>query len=135
MRSLSVLTFLLALPFCGGCASSGTSLEPGETAYSSFSGDFEAVEAAPYRKAVRATMEAMEKLDLKPMERDRDGFRTFIVGESVFGNISQSHEIRVWVTRVTEESTHIEIRIVGRRDEGRIRTIHEGIRKALAPSA
>jgi hypothetical protein len=76
-------------------------------------------------------MDAMRRLRLKPSERDRDTFQTLIVGETVFGALSQSHEVRVWVSQLTPSTTQLEFRIVGRRDEQRLRNIHAEIRKQL----
>lgn len=130
-KTLSVLSLVSLVSLGWSCAGSSTSLEPGQSQYSAVSGMFSAVEPASYESVVRATMQAMEKLRLNPLERDRDGFRTAIVGESVFGNLSQSHEVRVWISRLTSSTTQIDIRVLGRRDEGRIRTIHEEIRSQL----
>jgi hypothetical protein len=116
-----------------GCG--GKSLKPGDTDYGSVSGTFTSVEQAPYQKVVKATTTAMQGLAMKPMERDRDGFRTFLVGESVFGQVSQSHEVRVWITRLTEDTTRLEMRILGRREEQRLRVLHGEIRKLLGSPA
>jgi hypothetical protein len=115
-----------------GCSS----LEPGQSRYSGFlAATLTAVEAAPYDNVVKATSQAMKGLELKPMEREGDAFRTLFVGETVMGQLPQTHEVRVWVTRLSESTTQVEIRIVGRRDESRLRAIHDEIRKRLASAA
>ena len=126
----SLLVVLSVAVLVASCASTRT-LEPGQVDYSAVGGTLTAVEAAPFDKVVRSTLDAMQKLKLQPMERDRDGFRVFIVGETVFGSLSQTHEVRVWVTRVTDATTQIEMRILGRRDEGRLTALHSEIKKRL----
>ena len=120
-----VLSVAVLVASCAG------TLEPGQVDYSAVGGTLTAVEAAPFSKVVSATMDAMQKLKLQPMERDRDGFRAFIVGETVFGSLSQTHELRVWITRLTDATTQIEMRIVGRRDEGRLTALHSEIKQRL----
>ena len=128
-RSIAIAAAFAAF-LAAGCGS--TSLKPGESDYGSVSGTFTSVEPAPYQKVVKATTKAMTGLAMKPMERDRDGFRTVIGGESVFGHVSQTHEVLVWITRLTEDTTRLEMRIRGRRDEERLRVLHSEIRKLLA---
>ena len=124
-------SFLVVLSVAVLVASCASTLEPGQVDYSAVGGTLTAVEAAPFTTVVRATTDAMQKLQLRPMERERDGFRVFIVGETVFGSLSQTHEVRVWVTRLTDATTQIEMRILGRRDEGRLTALHSEIRKRL----
>lgn len=120
--------FALALLASGlGCASSAP-LAPGETDYAVGSGVLSVVEEAPYERTVSAARKGMEKLSLRPFERKKDGFETLLLGETVMGEIAQSHEVRVRVLRQSETATRLEIRIVGRRDEDRLRAIHESIR-------
>ena len=133
MNQSLILTAALAVPCTIGCGAS--SLKPGETDYGTVSGTFTSVEAAPYRTVVQATMKAMRGLAMKPMEHEGDGFRTFLVGESVFGQLSQSHEVRVWISRLTDDTTKLEMRILGRREEDRLRVLHGEIRKLLGPPA
>lgn len=114
-----------------GCASNSHSLAPGESAYSRGSGVLAALEHAPYDATVRAAKKGMESLSLRPFVRKEDGFETLVLGETIMGEIAQSHEVRVRVLRDSETSTRLEIRIVGRRDEERLRAIHESIRAAF----
>ena len=117
-------------------ASGCSSLEPGESRYSGFlTATLTSVEGAPYGETVKATMQAMKELNLDPMQRDADGFRSFIVGETVMGQLSQTHEVRVWVTRLTEATSRIEIRILGRRDKERLEAILGEIRSRLGKKA
>jgi hypothetical protein len=127
LPAILTLSFLVAL--AASCSSGA--VKPGTMTYSTLDGMLTSVEVAPYKRVIRATTEAMRRLELRPMERDRDGFRTLIVGETVFGRLSQSHELRVWITRLTESTTRIELRILGRRDEQRLRQIHGEIRAQL----
>lgn len=126
----SLLVVLSVAVLVASCASTRT-LEPGQVDYSAVGGTLTAVEAAPFNTVARATLDAMQALQLKPMERDRDGFQVSILGEMVFGSLSQTHEVRVWVTRLTDATTQLEMRIVGRRDEGRLTALHSEIRKRL----
>ena len=133
-RALAVLTLaLLAALLAPGCASSPP-LAPGETDYASGSGVLTAVEKASYEATASAAKKGMESLRLKPFERKKDGFETLILGETVMGEIGQSHEVRVRVLRESETATRLEIRVVGRRDEDRLRAIHASIHDALAAS-
>jgi len=129
--------FPLAAVLVTSC--SGQSLKPGESDYGGAGGTLTAVEPASYEEVIQATNAAMKGLDLKPDIRERDGFRTFIVGETIMGQVSQSHEIRVWISRLTDRTTQIEMRILGRRDEQRLQAIHQEIRQRLglpaAPAA
>jgi hypothetical protein len=98
-------------------------------------GTLEVVETASYDETMKATMSAMEEMSLRPHINDRDGFQTFIVGASDFGVLSQTHEVRVWVTRIDESSTRIEMRIFGRRDEDKLIVIKNEIEKRLGKTA
>lgn len=124
-------TIALALLASGfGCAS-GQPLVPGESAYSLGSGVLSVVEETSYESTVRAAKKGMEKLSLRPFVRKEDGFETLILGETIMGEIAQSHEVRVRVLRDSEATTRLEIRIVGRRDEDRLRAIHDSNRAAF----
>ncbi len=126
---ISLSCLALWLPGC-----SLGSLDSGESSYGGVVGTYKAVEAAPFKNVVKAAMEAMQSLQLRPMLRDNDAFKAFIVGESVFGKISQTHEIRVHIRNEGESKTEIEMRIIGRRDEDRLRAIHAEIKKRLGTS-
>jgi hypothetical protein len=119
-----------------GCKSAN---EPGEEKYAALAGTLSKVLEAPFPDAYAATMTGMRELRLSPMEWERDGFRAMIVGETVMGQISQSTEVRVWLTRATDATTKIELRIVGRRDEERLKQILAEIESRLpkkpAPAA
>jgi hypothetical protein len=112
------------------CASNAQNLAPGEVAYSPGSGVLAAVEKASYEESVRAAKKGMESLRLKPFVRKEDGFETLVLGETTMGEIAQSHEVRVRVLREGESTTRLELRIVGRRDEDRLRAIYDSIRAA-----
>lgn len=129
IRLVSLVGLALWLPGC-----SLKPIDSGETSYGAIAGTYKAVEAAPFKNVLKATMEAMQSLQLRPMVHDNDAFKALIVGESVFGKISQTHEIRVHIRNEGEAKTEIEMRIVGRRDEDRLRTIHAEIRKRLGTS-
>jgi hypothetical protein len=128
--NLKLGAFLLApaLVLACGCSSS----MPGSSSYGAFRGTLTAVEGSAFPAVAHAAVEAMRSLGMKPMERDRDGFQSFIVGESSFGSVGQSHEVLVYVTRLSDTTTRLEMRIRGRRDEDRLRQIHAEIRKRLA---
>ena len=49
----------------------------------------------------------------------------------VFGSVSQADEVPGWITRLTDATTRIDMRILGRRDEGRLTALHSEIRKRL----
>jgi hypothetical protein len=129
--TLLVAACLASLAYPIGCSSPS----PGGGSYSSLAGTLEVVETAPYEDTMRATMGAMEDMSLRPHVSDKDGFRTFIIGSSDFGVFSQPHEVRVWVTRVDDASTRIEMRILGRRDEDKLTVIKNEIEKRLGKSA
>jgi hypothetical protein len=124
---LIAVACLVPLIHLSGCSSP----TPGGGSYSSLGGTLEVVETASYDQTMTATMSAMEELSLRPHVNDRDGFRTFIVGASDFGVLSQTHEVRVWVTKVDDASTRVEMRIMGRRDEERLLVIKGEIEKKL----
>ena len=42
---------------------------------------------------------------MKPMVRDKDSFRALVVGESVFGALAQSHEVRVHIEWLSDTTT------------------------------
>lgn len=123
--SLSTLSLVV---LCAGCRAS---LKVGDTHYAPVDGMLISVESAPYDDVVKASFEAMKGLDLKPDQRERDEFRTIIVGESNFGRFPQTHEIRVWIKRQAEGSTELKMRILGRRDEDRLRAILGEVQKRL----
>lgn len=128
MKHRILTTLAMTLIALGlGCASSPP-LAPGESDYAVGSGVLTVVEEASYERTVGAAKKGMEKLSLRPFERKKDGFETLLLGETVMGEIAQSHEVRVRVLRQSETATRLEIRIVGRRDEDRLRAIHESIR-------
>jgi|RhiMethySRZTD1v2_1073278.scaffolds.fasta_scaffold67779_2 hypothetical protein len=133
MRALVTSHIVLNGFVCGaalglaGCAGSSG----GDSSYGPISGTLTAVEPAEFETTRKATMAAMNDLRLRPMERDRDGFRSFIVGESIFGSLSQSHEVRVWVERKAEDKTKIEMRILGRRDRDRLEQLLAAIQNRL----
>jgi len=128
LAALALATLALLAPACA----STPPLAPGETDYAGGSGTLSAVEKAPYEATVSAAKKGMENLRLKPFERKKDGFETLILGETVMGEIAQSHEVRVRVLRESETETRLEIRVIGRRDESRLRAIHASIHDALA---
>jgi hypothetical protein len=111
-----------------GCKSAN---KPGEEQYSGLGGTLSKVLEAPFPETCAATMAGMGNLGLSPKEWERDGFRAMIVGETVMGQVSQSQEVRVWVTRTSETTTKIEMRIVGRRDENRLQQILAEIENRL----
>ncbi len=127
--AISLACFVLWLPGC-----SLKPLDSGESSYGGIAGTYKAVEAAPFQQVLKASMEAMQSLQLRPMVHDSDAFKALIVGESVFGKISQTHEIPVHIRNEGEAKTEIEMRIVGRRDEDRLRAIHAEIKKRLGTS-
>lgn len=137
-RTLATAPAAAALLVSGALLSawscSGPSLKPGESEYSGFAGMLATVESAPLAAVIEATTGAMAKLHLQPVVRDRDGFRAFVVGETVMGQVSQIHEVRVWITRIDEHATRIEMKILGRRDEARLRALHAEIRSRLPGS-
>ena len=128
LLAVGVLSHLALLTGC-------SSPSPGGGSYSALAGTLEVVEASPYEETMRATMSAMEEMSLRPHVSDKDGFRTFIIGSSDFGVFSQPHEVRVWVSRVDDASTRIEMRILGRRDEDKLMVIKGEIEKRLGKSA
>jgi hypothetical protein len=128
LLATAVLAHLTHLTGCSSPVQGGGS-------YSSLKGTLEVVEAASYDETMKATMSAMEDMSLRPHINDRDGFRTFIVGASDFGVLSQTHEVRVWVTRIDDSSTRIEMRIFGRRDEDKLTVIKNEIEKRLGKTA
>ena len=133
-RTAGVIGCLCIAVAIAGCSS--PPLEPGKSEYSGgLGGTLTAVEKAPYGKTVAATKAAMDKLAMRPSEQERDAFRSFIVGEATYGALSQTHEVRVWVTRLTDETTQIEMRIMGRRDEERLRVVLAEIQKSLGTKA
>jgi hypothetical protein len=84
----------------------------------------------PLDDVVRATHKALKTLQLRPMEQDRDGFSAEIVGEVSYGSL-ESSEIRVRLSRLTDSTTEIHMRILFRRDETRMRQVLEEIQKNL----
>jgi len=117
-------------------SNAGCALNPGDVHYAGVRGTLTAVETASYKKVLQSVSSAMADLQLKPLEREQDGFRALIVGESNFGVLAQTHEIRVSVKRLTDSTTEIKYHIVGRRDQSRLRAIHSEVRKRLvAPAA
>jgi hypothetical protein len=110
-----------------GCKSAD---KPGETSYG-FGGTLSKVLEAPLPETCAATMAGMRKLDLTPMEQERDAFRAMIVGDTIMGPLSQEQEVRVWLTRVSDNVTRIELKIIGRRDESRLKAILAEIEAVL----
>ena len=106
-------------------------LVPGISSCSTIAGRVTAVEEASYDRVFAATMKAMKELQLRPMVYERDAFRTLIVGETVFGAVGQTHEVRVHLTRVDDSNTKLEMKILGRRDNQRLKAILDEIRKEL----
>lgn len=129
-KTLLYACLWLPLFLQAGCAS-----KPGDVHYAFIAGTLTAVEGASYKKVLQSVNKAMASLQLRPLEREQDGFRALIVGESNFGVLPQSHEIRVWVKRVTDSTTQIKYRIIGRRDQSRLRAIHSEVQKQLAAPA
>ena len=93
------------------------------------------MEAVPYERACRAAMTAMSALDLRPVERDKDGFQTLIVGKDSHGAAGQSHEVSVRITRISSDATKLSFQAAGDQDASRLRAIHDAIRRELQNSA
>lgn len=102
--------------------------EPGTSVYSR--GVLRATVENPLDEVVRATQKALKTLQLKPMGTQRDGFSAEIVGEVSYGPL-ESSEIRVRLSRLSESTTEIHMRILFRRDETRMRQVLEEIQKNL----
>jgi hypothetical protein len=120
------------LVLSAGCRAT---LKVGDSHYAPVDGMLISVEAAPYDAVVKASFKAMQVLELRPDQRERDEFRTILVGESNFGRLPQTHEIRVWIKRQSEGATELKLRIVGRRDEDRLRAILAEVEKLLPKSS
>ena len=128
MRYVATTVAILAGLILAACSASAK-LKPGESDYSY--GNLRAVESAEYEKVVKATVAAMKELKMKPLVRENDSFRALIVGESVFGALAQSHEVRVHIEWLSDATTQVRRRILGRRDETRLRRLLSEIRKAV----
>ena len=122
--------------FCVACMSGcvGTP-EVGKSTYYPGRGTLVATVAAPLGRAMGAANTSMEKLFLRPMIVDRDGFSARIDGSANFGAVDQSHEIRVHLNSVDASKTRIEFHILGRRDEGKLRQLLAEIEKELGTAA
>lgn len=118
----------LAFPLLTSCSSTP---DVGTSSYAGMSGELVSNEPAPFDKVTAATKRAMTKLRLSPTLYEQDAFYALWVGEMTFGAIAQSHEIRVRVTRLTADTTEIRIRVLGRRDESRVRAVLEEIQGIL----
>ena len=129
MKSFVTVIFLIVTLAAPGCSNVG--LKPGTAEYGSVSGTLTAVEEARYEKVFSATITTLKELELRPNVRDRDKFRALIVGQVVMGSLGQGHEVRVHVTWLSDATTEIRMRIVGRRDETRLQRILAGIREKL----
>ena len=127
MLSLCALGCTVAFSGCAAFVD-----KPGESNYSWLGGTLTVVEGSAYGATVHATMAAMSQLQLSPTVYEQDGFRASIAGSSTFGRFNQSHEIRVWVDNLSDSATKIRMRISGRRDQARLRTIHEAIHNRLS---
>ena len=119
----------IALIALTSASCSSKQLAVGQSSYSSVAGTLRAVEGAPIDKTVRATVAAMKTLSMQPRIRENDAFRALVVVESVFGAISQSHEVRVNFDWLTDTATEIRIRILGRRDQARLERIEPFLRE------
>ena len=128
-RSLLALGFMPVV-FCSGCHAF---MKVGDSRYAPLGGTLRSLEAAPYEAVVNASYTAMKQLELRPDQRERDGFRAVLVGETNLGRLSQTHEIRVWIKK-QPEYTEVTMRISGRRDPSRLRAILAEVRKVLANS-
>jgi hypothetical protein len=89
------------------------------------------VEAVPYERACGAALAAMRALGLRPVERDKDGFQTLIVGVESRGVAGQSHEISVRIARISGSATEFRLQAAGDPDGGSLRPIHDAIRREL----
>ena len=105
----------------GGCGS------PGARDDGSGGGAMTRAVEAPPLEAHGATLEAMRALGLSPVERGRDGFRDEIAGEIPASAGSPAREVRAFLTRMTDRTTKVEVRIEGPRDEGRLKGILDEI--------
>ncbi len=97
-------------------------------------GMLEATESVPYDRACRAALAAMSALGLRPVERDKDGFQTLIVGNDAHGAGGQAQEVSVRITRISRDATGLSFRAPGARDSSRLRAIHDAIRRELRNS-
>ena len=93
-------------------------------------GMLKSVEAVPYERACRAALAAMKTLGLRPVERDKDGFQTLIVGAESRGVAGQSHEISVRIARISKSATELRVEAAGM-DGSSLRAIHDAIRREL----
>ena len=94
----------------------------------------EATEPVPYDRTCRAAMAAMSALGLRPVERDKDGFQTLIVGADTRGAAGQTRGVSVRITRLSSKATELSVQAPGM-DGGGLRAIHDAIRRELQYSA
>ncbi len=110
MDSFRTLFVLPLIMMAVGCAGRFTpSLDPGEKHFDR--GVLTAVLASPIDDVYRATKAAMEKLRLRPLDRDRDAFTGKLVGSTAAGK-----DIWVNVERLTKETTKVTLKVFFTRD-------------------
>jgi hypothetical protein len=120
---------LTALLVVVGCATSPP--KPGTVEYSMINGMLTAVEAGALKDVRSATVAAMQELGLRPHERESDAFSAWIVGSITVGSLPQRKDLYVRLSRLTESTTKITLRILFTRDRQKLEIVLEGIRKRL----